>query len=47
MGVFSIRATDLCWIDESIDNPEDYCLHGHAVAIIGNKIFLYSKRNIR
>lgn len=37
MGVFSISATDLCWIDGSKDNPEDYCLHGHTIVIIGDR----------
>lgn len=35
MGNFKIDADNLCWIDGSDDNPEDLCLHGHAVAYIG------------
>lgn len=33
---FIIDATDLCWIDGSKDNPEDLCLHGHAIVHIAN-----------
>ncbi|XCP86349.1 hypothetical protein ABXS75_05990 [Roseburia hominis] len=35
MGFFSIDATDFEWIDGSKDDPEDLCLHGHAIAYIG------------
>ena len=38
---FLIDATDLYWIDGSKDNPEDLCLHGHAVVHIANKVFEY------
>ena len=41
MGRFLISATDLRWIDDSKDNPEDYCLHGHAIAIIGDRKLEY------
>lgn len=37
MGNFLIDATDLCWIDGSADNADDLCLHGHAVAYIGDE----------
>lgn len=33
---FSICADNLSWIDGSKDNPDDLCLHGHVVAIIGD-----------
>ena len=36
MNDFKIYADDLKWINGERDNPEDFCLHGHAVAIIGN-----------
>ena len=41
MGRFSIDATDLEWIDGSRDNPEDLCLYGHAVAVIGGRTLEY------
>ena len=31
MAKFQIDTTDLYWIDGSMDNPEDLCLHGHAI----------------
>lgn len=37
MGNFHIDATELHWLDGSADNAEDLCLHGHAVAEIGNE----------
>jgi hypothetical protein len=40
-GSFEIDAYDLCWIDKSNDNPDDLCLHAHAVAKIGTEIFEY------
>ena len=41
MSAFSITATDLKWIDDSVDSPEDLCLHGHAVAVIGERKLEY------
>ena len=41
MGKFHIDANKLCWIDGSKDNPEDRCLHGHAVAYIGREKLEY------
>lgn len=41
MGKFFIDATELCWIDGSADNSEDLCLHGHAVAHIGEERLEY------
>ncbi|MCM1186288.1 MAG: hypothetical protein NC251_06650 [Lachnoclostridium sp.] len=37
MGKFLIDATQLCWIDGSADDVNDLCLHGQAVAYIGNE----------
>ena len=37
MAKFHIDTTDLYWIDGSMDNPEDLCLHGHAIAYIGEE----------
>ncbi len=37
MGKFHIDATELCWIDGSANNADDLCLHGHAIAYIGNE----------
>ncbi len=36
-GKFLIDATELHWIDGSADNADDLCLHGHAIAYIGNE----------
>lgn len=41
MGRFSIDAINLCWINGVEDNPEDLCLHGHAVAYIGSSVLEY------
>lgn len=38
---FSITATDIAWINGSKDDPEDLCLHGHAVAHISDKVLEY------
>ncbi len=35
MGTFYIDAENFEWIDGSKDNPNDFCLHGKAVAYIG------------
>ena len=37
MGKFKIDAIDLHWIDGTQDDPSDYCLHGHAIAYIGDQ----------
>lgn len=42
MGVFHITANDFHWIDGSQDYAEDLCLHGHAVAVIGNETFEFN-----
>ncbi len=41
MGIFRITATNIGWIDGRKDDPKDLCLHGHAVATIGNNLFEY------
>ena len=41
MAKFHIDTTDLYWIDGSMDNPEDLCLHGHAIAYIGEEKLEY------
>ena len=41
MGIFSVNATDLKWIDENKDNPQDLCLHGHATVQIGKRKLEY------
>ena len=38
---FSIDAFNFAWINGEKDNPEDLCLHGHAVAIIGDRKYEY------
>ncbi|SCK04409.1 Uncharacterised protein [uncultured Clostridium sp.] len=42
MGVFKIEANNLCWIDSSIDNPDDLCLHGNVIVKIGDEIYRYN-----
>lgn len=37
MGNFKIDADNLCWIDDSADDPNDFCLHGHVTAYIGKQ----------
>ena len=46
MGKFSIKATNLHWIDGSLDYPNDLCLHGDAVAIIGKHKRQYSDATV-
>lgn len=41
MGIFRITATNIGWIDGGRDDPKDLCLHGHAVATIGNHLLEY------
>jgi hypothetical protein len=41
MGIFLITATDLQWVNGGKDDPEDLCLHGHAIAVIGNRKLEY------
>lgn len=41
MGIFRIDADHLCWINGTEDDPEDLCLHGHAVALIGEEKLEY------
>lgn len=38
---FSIDVNNLSWINGSKDDPEDLCLHGHAVVVIGDRRFEY------
>lgn len=41
MGVFKIDAEDIGWNNGSRDDPNDLCLHGHAVAYIGGRRLEY------
>lgn len=38
---FKIDAKNLCWINSSPDDSKDLCLHGHAIACIGNETLEY------
>ena len=38
--MFSIDVTDLHWLKD-VPEKEDLCLHGHAVAKIGEEVFEY------
>ena len=40
--MFKIGVDNLCWIKGEIDDPTDLCLHGHAVAYIGNQKLEYN-----
>lgn len=42
MDVFKIMVENLEWINGEKDDPNDLCLHGDAVAKIGEEIFEYS-----
>ena len=37
MEPFALSAGDFCWINGEADDPEDLCLHGHAVARIAGE----------
>lgn len=39
--MFEIDAYDLCWINGVPDDADDLCLHGHAVAKIGDEVLEY------
>ena len=40
--LFRIDVENLCWIkNDDMDDPDDLCLHGHAVAKIGDEFFEY------
>lgn len=41
MAIFEINATELGWIGGTQDEPDDLCLHGHAVAAIGGERLEY------
>lgn len=41
MKKFEIRAENLRWIGGAEDDADDLCLHGHAMAKIGNEWFEY------
>ena len=38
MSKFNIEASDLIWICDNPDDPEDLCLHGHVKAEIGENV---------
>lgn len=42
MSKFKITADDLQWMDDPLDDPDDLCLHGHAVAQIGERRLEYT-----
>lgn len=39
---FTINATDLQWINGKKDDPNDLCLHGHAVVNIAGRVLEYT-----
>lgn len=41
MAGFRIDTTEMYWVDGCADDPEDLCLHGHAVAIVGSEKLEY------
>lgn len=40
--MFKIDVENLCWIDGSVDNSDDICLHGETTVKIGSQIFKYN-----
>lgn len=46
MGTFHIDADNFHWINGSADYPSDYCLHGHAFAIIGGQRVEYEDATV-
>ena len=42
MGIFKIELENLCWIDGTLDNPKDLCLHGDVTVQIGDETFKYN-----
>ena len=46
MAVFTIKAENLRWIDESQDDPDDLCVHGDAEVHIGGYSAEYEKANV-
>lgn len=43
MKLFQITAKDLHWMDDPINDSDDLCLHGDAVAIIGERKLEYEE----
>lgn len=43
MSTFRIEATNLHWMDDPINDPNDLCLHGDAVAYIGDRKLEYDE----
>ena len=41
MGTFKIEATNLHWLGDPVNDPDDLCLHGDAVAYIGEQKLEY------
>ena len=41
IGIFKIDVEDLGWINGVDDDPNDLCLHGHAVVYIGERRLEY------
>ena len=41
MKNFRIDADNYTWINNKKDDPEDLCLHGHAIAVFGNEKLEY------
>ena len=43
MPLFRVDATNLHWMDDPINDPDDLCLHGDAVAYIGDRKLEYDE----
>lgn len=43
--MFTIKVKNLHWVND-IDDGEDLCLHGHAVAVIGDEILEYEDATV-
>ena len=43
MPLFRIDASNLHWMDDPVNDPDDLCLHGNAVAYIGDRKLEYEE----
>lgn len=43
MKAFQIEVTNLHWIDDPVNDPDDLCLHGDAIAYIGDRKVEYQE----
>lgn len=46
MSTFRIDVSNLHWMDDPVNDPDDLCLHGDAVAYIGDRKLEYKKSTV-